>query len=121
MLNGAGNRSCSSFVTEAGLFGRGRDQPLPGFLPSVSASNSHSQLITLTRSMDNLALSQNGNRSPSARLLWTSQVIENFSLVIENMNNSSLLLLCCTYFPSWFFRHILSVLITENNLYCCLG
>ncbi|KAL3538716.1 hypothetical protein ACH5RR_002082 [Cinchona calisaya] len=70
MLNGAGNKNSSSFVTETRPLGRTRDQPLPGFFPSVSVSNSHNQHNTLRRSMDNLSFSQ--NRVPSPKL-WTSQ------------------------------------------------
>ncbi|XP_071931077.1 KH domain-containing protein HEN4-like isoform X1 [Coffea arabica] len=70
MLNSAGNRSSSSCVTETGPLGRARDQPLPGFLPSVGISQSQH----LTRSMENLALSQSVNRPPSPGL-WTSQTV----------------------------------------------
>ncbi|KAL3515475.1 hypothetical protein ACH5RR_022377 [Cinchona calisaya] len=74
LLNGAGNGSSSSFVTETGPFGRGRDQSLPRFLPSVGASNSHNQHKTLTRNMDNLTLSEKVNCLPSPRLR-TSQTV----------------------------------------------
>lgn len=64
----------STFINEKKPYGRVRDPSRDGVLPSMNVPQSIKQQNTLTKSMENLGLSQSSDRPPSPRL-WASQVM----------------------------------------------
>lgn len=62
----------STFISEKKPYGRVRDSSRLGVLPSMNVPQSVKQQNTLTKSMENLGLSQSSDRPPSPRQ-WASQ------------------------------------------------